>query len=354
MKSPTEQRTGGEELPRAARDLLRKSARPAPPTAAERAAMAAMAARIAAVPLPPAPRGVWSKLAGLGGGKGVGIAGVVLAVGGATWLGVTMLGGGEAQESAPQAVSVSAKSMDEVAAPGAEERGAAVAETAPVENAGRPSESGGGESAKSGSPAESGSPVEGGSPAAVKGNPGAGRAPVIAGEPAAKSGSPSTARKASSGARVGPAVAVVAKPTPTEKGATAGKATAGKATAGKGAVAPAEDGAVPGAGKAAPVSACPAGSAASGDRAAEGPILASAAKALASSPLVTLACLQTLSKIGGPFQLRDEHAFLGFEASRRLGREADAKRFARALLRASPGSAYAAKAKAYLGDATQP
>lgn len=79
-------------------------------------------------------------------------------------------------------------------------------------------------------------------------------------------------------------------------------------------------------------------------------MLAAAAKALGSSPLVTLACVQAVSTIGGPYQLRDEHAFLGFEASRRLGREADAKRYARALLKASPTSAYAAKARAYLGE----
>lgn len=79
-------------------------------------------------------------------------------------------------------------------------------------------------------------------------------------------------------------------------------------------------------------------------------MLAAAAKALGSSPLVTLACVQALSTSGGPYQLRDEHAFLGFEASRRLGREADAKRYARALLKASPTSAYAAKARAYLGE----
>jgi hypothetical protein len=102
------------------------------------------------------------------------------------------------------------------------------------------------------------------------------------------------------------------------------------------------------------VSGCPAGPAIVGDRAAEGPILAAAAKALSGSPLVTLACVQELARIGGPFQLKDEQTFLAFEASRRLGREADAKRHARALLRASPGSAYAAKARAYLGDGAAP
>ena len=101
---------------------------------------------------------------------------------------------------------------------------------------------------------------------------------------------------------------------------------------------------------AAKVAACPAGPAIAGDRASEGPILAAAAKALSATPLVTLACIQELARIGGPFQLADERTFLAFEASRRLGREADARRFARALLRASPGSAYAAKARAYLGD----
>lgn len=334
MKSPTERRDSEGELPRDARDLLRRAARPVPPTAAERAAMAAMAARIAAVPLPPGPRGAWSKLAALGGGKGVGIAGLVLAVGGATWLGATMLGGGGAQESATQAVSAgaSATSKDEAAAPGGAERAAALPEATP-ENGASPAAKGDGQSAKEGSPRpETGSLAQGsaGPEKASRGAPPSAGAPGSAGP----SGAPAAAKgvaavKGVAGVKAAPARAEAANAVP----------------AGSGAGKPAP---------AAPVSACPAGPAQAGDRAAEGPILAAAAKAIASSPLVTLACIQTLSSIGGPFQLRDEHAFLGFEASRRLGRDADAKRFARALLRASPGSAYAAKAKAYLGDGAAP
>lgn len=306
MNSPTRRRDGGDDLPDEARALLRKAARPAPPTAVDRAAMAAMAARIAAAPVssgPSLPRGVWSRLAGIGAGKGVGIAGLILAIGGATWLGVRLLGAGDPGQIAttPAPAEGSAKTM------------APPPPAAPAATAGTPANEVPGASANAGGTAMPGAPrtaeASGGPPARESAAHGIG-------------GVPTGARRSPGAVSTPPGRrAAAASPLPVAAAAP---------------VAPA------------PLITCPAGAATPGDRAAEAPILAAAARSLAQSPAVTLACIQELSRIGGPFQLRDEHAFLGFEASRRLGREADARRFAEALLRASPGSAYAARARAYL------
>ncbi len=137
MNSPTRRRDGGDDLPDEARALLRKAARPVPPTAADRAAMAAMAARIAAAPVssgPSLPRGAWSRLAGLGAGKGVGIAGLILAIGGATWLGVRLLGAGDpSQVTAPASVATAAAPGE-----GSLENGASPPPAAPAGTAGTP------------------------------------------------------------------------------------------------------------------------------------------------------------------------------------------------------------------------
>ncbi len=97
-------------------------------------------------------------------------------------------------------------------------------------------------------------------------------------------------------------------------------------------------------------SACPVPPAERGDCSTEAPHIQAANRALGADPGLTLACLQDLTRLGGPWQLGDEHAFLSFEASRRLGRDGDARRWARALLRASPRSPYAAKVRGFLGE----
>lgn len=318
MNSPTRRRDGGDDLPDEARALLRKAARPVPPTAADRAAMAAMAARIAAAPVssgPSLPRGAWSRLAGLGAGKGVGIAGLILAIGGATWLGVRLLGAGApSQVTAPASVATAAApgegSLEDLASP---------PPAAPAGTAGTPA---GAANEVPGASADAGDTVK----------PGAPRTPDASGGSPARESAAHGIRGVPTGAHRSPG----AVSTPSgRRGATAPPVPVAAA-------------APPAPAAPAPITTCPAGAATPGDRAAEAPILAAAARSLAQSPAVTLACIQELSRIGGPFQLRDEHAFLGFEASRRLGREADARRFAEALLRASPGSAYAARARAYL------
>jgi hypothetical protein len=80
----------------------------------------------------------------------------------------------------------------------------------------------------------------------------------------------------------------------------------------------------------------------------EARVLASAMRALGSEPATTLACIHDLEAHGGPVVLRDEHWFLGFSASRRLGRMDDARRWANALLRGAPDSPYAMRVTRFL------
>jgi hypothetical protein len=80
----------------------------------------------------------------------------------------------------------------------------------------------------------------------------------------------------------------------------------------------------------------------------EARVIASAMRSLASDPAVTLACVHELEAHGGPVVLRDEHWFLGFSASRRLGRDDDARRWANALLRGAPDSPYATRVTRFL------
>ncbi len=98
-----------------------------------------------------------------------------------------------------------------------------------------------------------------------------------------------------------------------------------------------------------PASTCPVPSATSSD--AEAATLAAATRALSHDPAVTLACVALLGARGASDQLFEERAFLGFAASRRLGRAADAARWAQQLLTAAPTSPYAARVREALGVA---
>ena len=78
-------------------------------------------------------------------------------------------------------------------------------------------------------------------------------------------------------------------------------------------------------------------------------VLTAATQALATDPEVTLACVQLLATRGGTGELRDEYWFLGFDASRRLGRTADARRWAQQLLAGNAESPYARRVRRWMG-----
>ncbi len=88
----------------------------------------------------------------------------------------------------------------------------------------------------------------------------------------------------------------------------------------------------------------------SGGLAHESRVLAAATAALASDPAVAAECVRALDVAGTSDALRDELLFVGFDAARRLGRSADARRYAESLVARSPSSSYASRAQRWLEE----
>ncbi len=88
----------------------------------------------------------------------------------------------------------------------------------------------------------------------------------------------------------------------------------------------------------------------SGGLAHESRVLAAATAALASDPAVAAECVRSLDVAGTSDALRDELLFVGFDAARRLGRSADARRYAESLVARSPSSSYASRAQRWLEE----
>ncbi|MEI8259718.1 MAG: hypothetical protein WCJ30_28970 [Deltaproteobacteria bacterium] len=87
--------------------------------------------------------------------------------------------------------------------------------------------------------------------------------------------------------------------------------------------------------------------------AGESDILDAATRALGRDPSLTLLCLRSL-ETRGALGLRDEYWFLGFEASRRLGRQDDARRWGQSLLGAAADSPYAARVRRWIDGTSAP
>jgi len=87
-----------------------------------------------------------------------------------------------------------------------------------------------------------------------------------------------------------------------------------------------------------------------GGLAVESRILATATAALSSNPAVAAACVRALDAASTSDALRDELLFVGFDAARRLGRDAEARRYAEALVARAPSSSYATRAQRWLDE----
>ncbi len=270
MSDPTRWRDGADDLPADVHASLRGARGPVPPSAADRAAIVALATRIAATPPLAPPASPWNALAKVGGWKGVGLAGLIVAAG------VSLV---------PALRHRDAPSRDV----GQAHRVAAPAVTS-----------------------ASSSPVT--QPTTVAPAPVATVAPAAA-STATRAVTPSVA-PAPRARPVLPVAPVTVTPVRTDAAASRP---------------------------------CPAAQGAS-----ESEVLDAAMRVLASDPSLTLTCLRSLEAQGGAVALRDEYWFLGFEASRRLGRRDDARQWGQSLLQGAADSPYAARVRHWIDGTSTP